>query len=45
MEKDTEKRIGAVAVEKGFVSTAQLVKALAIQVRENVEEGKINHLK
>ena len=34
-----EKRFGVVAVEKGFVTTDELVNALTIQVREDIEMG------
>jgi hypothetical protein len=40
MQKQVQKRFGAIAVEKGFITTDQLAVALAIQARENVEEGK-----
>jgi hypothetical protein len=40
MKKQVEKRFGAVAVEKGFITTKQLIEALAIQATENVREGK-----
>ena len=35
-----EKRFGMVAVEKGFVSSEQVVEAIAIQVEENLEQKK-----
>jgi hypothetical protein len=34
------KRFGVTAVEKGFVSSEQVIEALAIQARENVEERR-----
>lgn len=40
MEKRIQKRFGTVAVEKGFITADQLVKALAIQTHKNVEKGK-----
>ena len=40
MKKQTDKRFGGIAVDKGFISTDQLVEALAIQATENVEEGE-----
>jgi hypothetical protein len=39
-----EKRFGTIAVEKGFITIDQLVKAMNIQVVENVEKGKHRHL-
>lgn len=35
-----EKRFGMVAVEKGFVTSEQVVEAIAIQVEENVDQKK-----
>ena len=40
MEKYLQKRFGAIAVEKGFITEDQLGEALTIQAKENVEEGK-----
>jgi hypothetical protein len=40
-KQNTGKRFGTIAVEKGFITVDQLVKALNIQAREDVE-GK-NH--
>ncbi len=41
MNKETiEEKFGAVAEQKGFISPTQFLKALEIQVKENVEEGK-----
>lgn len=39
MKKTIEKRFGTVAVERGLITKGQLVEALAIQARENVEDG------
>ena len=38
--KHFEKRFGMVAVEKGFVTSEQIVEAIAIQVEENVDQQK-----
>ncbi len=38
--KHFEKRFGMVAVEKGFVTSEQVVEAIAIQVEENLEQQK-----
>lgn len=35
-----QKRFGAIAVEKGFITEEQLFQALKIQAKENVAEGK-----
>jgi hypothetical protein len=41
METDhLEKRFGIVAVEKGFVKPDEIVDALRIQVKEDVESGR-----
>ena len=41
MEKeDFQKRFGTIAKEQGFVTTEQVIEALEIQVKENMEEGK-----
>ena len=40
MEKYIQKRFGSIAVEKGFITTEQLVEALAVQAKENVEKGE-----
>jgi len=37
--KNIQKRFGAIAVEKGFITTDQLTEALSIQARENTEKG------
>ena len=34
-----EKRFGVVAVEKGFITKDELVNALTIQVKEDIEMG------
>lgn len=39
--EEYEKRFGAIAVEKGFISLDQLLEAMRIQITENTE-GK-NH--
>ena len=38
--KHFEKRFGMVAVEKGFVTTEQVVEAIEIQVEENMAQKK-----
>ena len=35
-----QKRFGFVAVEKGFITSDQLVEAFKIQVMEEIEKGK-----
>ena len=40
MKKKLRNRFGTIAVDKGFMSSKQLVEALAIQAQENVEQGK-----
>ena len=40
MENMIKKRFGSYAGDKEFITKDQLVEALAIQVRENVEERK-----
>ncbi|MFC1821800.1 hypothetical protein ACFL9T_03775 [Thermodesulfobacteriota bacterium] len=37
MKKNTHKRFGAIAVEKGFIIEEQLFEALRIQAKENLE--------
>ena len=44
MEKYVQKRFGAIAVEKGFITEDQLVEALKTQATENVIEGKHRRL-
>ena len=34
-----EKRFGNIAIEKGFITSDQLVKALNLQVQEEVDNG------
>ena len=34
-----EKRFGLIAVEKGFITPDDLIAALTIQVREDIEHG------
>ena len=34
-----EKRFGLIAIEKGFITPDELIAALKIQVREDVEHG------
>ena len=34
-----EKRFGLIAVEKGYVSKEELIHALTVQVREDIENG------
>ena len=40
MKKQIHKRFGTIAVDKGFINEDQLIKALEIQAKENVIEGK-----
>ena len=40
MKKHYHKRFGSTAVDKGFITKDQLIEALELQARENVEEGK-----
>jgi len=40
MDKKHHKRFGTIAVDKGYINEEQLVKALEIQAKENVMEGK-----
>jgi hypothetical protein len=40
MQKYFLKRFGAIAVEKGFVTKDQIIHALEVQAKENLEEGK-----
>ena len=39
-DKDTEMRFGILAVKKGMVEIDQVVKALEVQVREDLALGK-----
>lgn len=34
-----EKRFGLIAMEKGFITSDDLIKALIVQVRENIKNG------
>ena len=34
-----EKRFGILAVEKGFITQDELIHALTVQVREDIEQG------
>ena len=40
MNRHIYKRFGAIAVEKEFVTEEQLLEALQIQAKENLQEGK-----
>ncbi len=40
MKKHYHKRFGTIAVDKGYISEDQLIKALELQAKENVTEGK-----
>ena len=40
MKIKVKNRFGTVAVEKGFITMEQLVNALTLQAKENVETGK-----
>ncbi len=35
-----EKRFGIIAIEMGFITLDDLIKALTIQVKEDIEKGK-----
>ena len=35
-----QKRFGSIAVDKGIITKDQLIKALEIQITENIEKGK-----
>lgn len=37
--KKLKNRFGTIAVDKGFITPAQLTDALAIQAQENIEQG------
>ncbi len=39
MKKQQHKRFGTIAVDKGFISEEQLIKALELQAKENIAEG------
>ena len=36
---DYIKRFGAIAIEKGYISIEELIEALAIQVKDEIERG------
>jgi hypothetical protein len=40
MKNSAHKRFGAIAVEKGFLTTEQLLDALRVQAEENINEGR-----
>ena len=40
MKNMIKNRFGTIAVEKGFITTEELMEAMAIQANENVEESK-----
>ena len=40
MKKHYQKRFGTIAVDKGYINQGQLIKALEIQAKENVLDGK-----
>jgi hypothetical protein len=40
MKKQYSKRFGTIAVDKGYISEDQLIKALELQAKENVTDGK-----
>ena len=39
IRKKLKTRFGTIAVDKGLITSEQLMEALAIQARENVEQG------
>jgi hypothetical protein len=39
MSNPSHKRFGTIAIEKGFLTKAQLIEALEIQAEENVNHG------
>lgn len=39
IKKKLKNRFGTIAVDKGFITAAQLVEALTIQAQENIELG------
>ncbi|MEX1328043.1 MAG: hypothetical protein AB1Z29_14655 [Desulfobacterales bacterium] len=41
MKKHHHKRFGTIAVDKGFISEEQLIKALELQATDNIKEGKL----
>lgn len=40
MKKHYHKRFGTIAVDKGYISENQLIKALELQAKENIKDGK-----
>jgi transcriptional regulator CtsR len=40
MNNSAHKRFGVIAIEKGYISKKQLLKALVIQAEENIGKGK-----
>lgn len=40
MEKHYHKRFETTAVDKGYISENQLIKALELQAKEDISEGK-----
>ena len=40
MKKNYHKRFGTIAVDKGYINENQLIKALEMQAKENIKEGK-----
>lgn len=39
-KEDNEIRFGIAAIDKGFVTTEQVINALGIQVKEDISAGK-----
>lgn len=39
-EKDTKKRFGTIAIEKGYITEEQLREAMDIQIKEDVNKQK-----
>ncbi len=37
--KDLDQRFGSAAIKLGFITSEQLIEALTIQVKENVNDG------
>jgi len=38
--EDLEKRFGAIAIDKGYITLEQLMEAMNMQIKEDVEEGQ-----
>ena len=38
--QDLDRRFGGMAVDRGFITSKQLIDAITIQAKENVEESK-----